>query len=168
MPNPSRQKGEEFRPLAGCSAYLVSSLGYVIGRRGQIVRGAINPDGYLRLKLTDSAGQKFEIKLHRAVALTFHGPAPSGHHIVAHGDGNPANCREDNLRWATQLENHADRRAHGRNPQGERNGRAKLTEQAVAFIRQNPGIAGKQLAKMFGVSPTAIYEVRSGRKWNHG
>ena len=47
------------------------------------------------------AGQK----VHRVVALAFHGEAPSEKYIVDHIDTNRRNNRAENLRWITRLEN---------------------------------------------------------------
>ena len=45
------------------------------------------------------------VPVHRVVATAFHGPAPSGSHVVDHIDTNRQNNRPDNLRWVTRLEN---------------------------------------------------------------
>ena len=47
------------------------------------------------------AGQK----VHRVVALAFHGEAPSEKYVVDHIDTNRRNNRAENLRWITRLEN---------------------------------------------------------------
>jgi len=52
--------------------------------------------GYMNL-----AGQK----VHRVVALAFHGEAPSEKYVVDHIDTNRRNNRAENLRWITRLEN---------------------------------------------------------------
>lgn len=52
--------------------------------------------GYMNL-----AGQK----VHRVVALAFHGEAPNEKHVVDHIDTNRRNNRADNLRWITRLDN---------------------------------------------------------------
>lgn len=44
-------------------------------------------------------------RVHRIVATTFHGPAPSPQHVVDHIDTNRRNNRPENLRWITKLEN---------------------------------------------------------------
>jgi hypothetical protein len=48
-------------------------------------------------------------RVHRLVAMAFHGPPPTGRSEVAHIDGNPTNNRPANLRWVTPAENAADR-----------------------------------------------------------
>lgn len=44
-------------------------------------------------------------RVHRIVATAFHGPAPTGQHVVDHIDTNRQNNRPENLRWLTKLEN---------------------------------------------------------------
>jgi len=54
------------------------------------------------------------ISLNRLVCLTWHGKPPTPKHQAAHWDGDPWNNDEQNLRWATQLENEQDKKRHGR------------------------------------------------------
>jgi hypothetical protein len=44
-------------------------------------------------------------KVHRIVAIAFHGEQPSKSHVVDHIDTNRRNNRPENLRWVTRLEN---------------------------------------------------------------
>ncbi len=44
-------------------------------------------------------------RVHRIVAIAFHGKPPTTQHIVDHIDTNRCNNRPENLRWVTKLEN---------------------------------------------------------------
>lgn len=126
---------------------------------------ASNKRGHRYIRFPSPSGlQRFLI--HRLVLTIFVGPPPTAAHECAHSDGNPANNRLDNLRWATSIENNADKFAHGTNASGERHGAAKLTEAAVREIR-----ASKEfhhvLAARFGVGRVAITKVKSGQRWSH-
>jgi hypothetical protein len=45
------------------------------------------------------------VRVHRIVAIAFHGEPPTPQHIVDHIDTNRRNNRPENLRWLTKLEN---------------------------------------------------------------
>ena len=45
------------------------------------------------------------VRVHRIVALTFHGEPQTKEHVVDHIDTNKQNNRPENLRWVTRLEN---------------------------------------------------------------
>lgn len=122
--------------------------------------------------------------VHRLVCEAFHGPAPFGDAQVAHNDGCRFNNRADNLRWATRSENVEDTRRHGvmpmgarhgrstkpeRTPRGEKHGQAKITEAMVKAIRAEPKWpgSGRALARRFGISPSNVCVIRSGKNWKH-
>jgi hypothetical protein len=52
---------------------------------------------------------------------------------------------------------------------GEQSASAKLTEDAVRFIRARyaAGDRSKDLAKMFGISVSYAWEVATGKTWRH-
>lgn len=114
---------EEWRPIPGWEGlYEVSNLGRVKScprevqgrpgrkpykRPGQLRKPSVNSTGRLQVGLSAPGRKWFNMKVHRAVALAFLGPAPEGCE-VCHNDGNPMNNRLDNLRWGTKKENSAD------------------------------------------------------------
>lgn len=171
---------EEWRPIPGFDGYEVSDLGRVrsvdrevvqispwgglIRRRikGVLLKPGRHPDGHLIVNLSNRiAGTKF---VHKLVLLTFIGPRPRGLQ-ARHFDGNPANNRLDNLRYGTPKDNSEDAFRHGTRIRGERQGRARLTEKDVRDIRAS-NLMGVTLAKMYGVSPTQICNVRNGKAWS--
>ena len=106
----------EWREIAGWPRHWVSNEGEVKGPHSPM-RGSFTEKGYvyvtrsIRENRQQVATKKY--KIHRLVALAFLGPAPEGKPEVAHGDGNPANNRLENLRWASSKENTADCVRHG-------------------------------------------------------
>lgn len=53
--------------------------------------------------------------------------------------------------------------------QGEKNGRAKLTEQDVLAIKEllNLGLTQRRIADMFGVQCSTICYINQGKLWKH-
>jgi hypothetical protein len=72
----------------------------------------------------------------------------------------------DHLYLGSNLDNIADKVAKGRQraAPGERHGMAKLTRNIVAKIRASKETQAV-LARRFGVSPSCISLVRSGKRW---
>lgn len=164
--------GEFWKPIPGSDGYSISSL----GRFRADVRTSNNWGPGLRKQGEVGIGHKYIRFLangkmrreltHRVVLMTFVGPPPSHIHQGAHNDGNPANNRLDNLRWATPKENNADKVAHGTFPLGERAHSSKLTDDQVRYIRECD-LSGSRLAAMFGVTRRTIDRARCGEGWPH-
>ena len=96
-----------------------------------------------------------------------HGPKPDGHQ-VRHSCRNRHCFNPRHVRWGTHTENMRDKRRDGTHGSGERNGRAILTEVAVAEIRrvyQTGSVSHQQLADRYGVSKRAIGRVLNHRTW---
>jgi hypothetical protein len=179
----------EYRTVEGHEGYRVGSDGSVWsrwrmgrehrrdpdGKRWSRSRWA--PDGEWRrlkpiafdklghLKVTLQGGKQRQV--HRLVCAAFHGPPPTPRHEAAHLDGDPANCRADNLAWKTRKENAADMVRHGTVCLGEKHGWHKLTEAAVRLMRERhaAGAAKRALAREFGVSQMTVIRVLPGRSW---
>lgn len=148
--------------------YEVSSHGQVRRRTasvgtyaGRIMSPVPGEHGHLRVGLiVDGALRKFQV--HRLVCLAFHGEAPSEQHVAAHRNGDPADNRVENVRWATQKENIADISVYGPPRAEERASHRKLSREAVAEIRATPKTYGfaTRLAGKFGVSTSCIAAIR--------
>ena len=115
----------------------------------------------------------FERKMreaHRIVCQRVHGDPPDVSYHAAH-DNNGAPCvgrhciNPRHLRWASALENHADREAHGTLGKGRR-GREKLTASDVEKIRGLKGVeVQNDIAKRFGVGRETIGRIHRGESW---
>lgn len=133
---------------------------------GRVIRQFVGKDGYLR---TQIAGKTRLV--HRLVALTYV-PRDVGKPFVNHKDGNKRNNQAENLEWCTRSENM--RHAYALNlksSKGIKNSRNKLSEDAVAFIREHyipkdKEYGAKALARRFGVARQTICAVASGQNWN--
>lgn len=103
--------------------------------------------------------------VHRLVAEKYV-PNPNNKPEVNHLDGNKLNNNDWNLEWSTRLENvhHAVR--NGLMCKGETHGRSKLTEKEVLEIRKKK-MNGRELAKLYNVSPALISLIINRKKWAH-
>lgn len=103
--------------------------------------------------------------VHRLVCYEVHGPPPTAKHLVLHSCHNRSCCNPAHLRWGTPAENMADAVAAGRFI-CDRASSAKLTRSIVLFVRAS-SLPAPTLAAAFGVSDSAIHNIRSGRTWSH-
>lgn len=104
----------------------------------------------------------------KAMCIAAHGAPPTEEHEAAHscGNGHLGCMNPKHLRWATRKDNEADKQLHGTLRQGTKINTHKLTEDQVNYIRSRKGLqTGVSLAKEFGVTPTNISYILSGRYW---
>ena len=158
---------ENWLPVAGWPGYFISDQGNVQGSRGRLLKPCLSrtrPGGVSYLKVTLKVnGKQITPRIHELVLWHFVGPKPNGLE-ARHRNGNNLDNRLENLCWGTSLENNLDRIEHGTMPYGEAHGRAKLTEEQVAYIRAQPH-GSAQLARELGVSYQTIKGIRRGKVW---
>lgn len=163
---------ERWRPVPGFEGrYEVSSHGRVMTlttyrphQTGLVLRPYKNKKGYQYVSFRTNGTRK-SFAVHRLVLEAFAGPCPAGMQ-VAHGNGDPTDNRVENLRWATSVENHADRRRHGRVPEGEANASARLDLSAVKTIKKLKGKASAyEIAHLACVAPSTIQSIWDGKTW---
>lgn len=170
--------GVVVRHVLGWHGYAVSSDGRVFCCRARKPRGAYK--AWREMKLVKgkhyycvslSCWPKRSVEnVHVLVLATFVGPRPKGMH-GCHNDGNPLNNNLINLRWDTYAENTADIERHGRLKHGEGHHNAKLTADAVEYIRAHylsgsREFGGPALGRKFGVTGTTIRRIASGEYWH--
>lgn len=166
---------EEWRPVLGYEGqYEVSSIGRVrslnrivmnrgkgVAKPGKHLTPHLSMFGYFNVRLGGRT-----VSVHRLVLESFVGPCPPGMEACHFPDPTRTNNAISNLRWDTRSANYGDRVPHGTVTNGERNGRAKLTEENVREILLSSE-RGSDLARKFNVSHAAVYEIRKGRNWAH-
>jgi len=116
-----------------------------------------------------SLGRKKKACVHRLVLLAFIGPCPDGME-ACHNNGNPADCRLENLRWDTSAANEADKAKHGTANIGEQNGRSKLTDQKarqIIYTHRTELFSQKEIAEQFGISRATVGMIVNRRHWKH-
>ncbi len=165
----------EWRIIPGWPEYEVSEYGAVrrrlpggspIGKVGRVLRHS--PRRYKHVYLHGQAGRR-HLTVHRLVALAFIGDPPSRSHQVAHYDGNPDNNHYSNLRYATAIENTADKRRHGTIPRGENSRASRFTEAVVRQIRAlgRRGVPQELIADIFGTTQSHIGRILRHESWSH-
>lgn len=140
---------------------------------------ALDRDGYGKFQVTNLSGagpKQWHIRAHVFSHLLYRGPVPPGL-FVLHACDVPSCVNPDHLRAGTQKENIADMDRRGRRgrtplgcrPRGEAHPRATLTEVAVREIRARAAAGERRcdLARLFGVTRSAVYEVVRRRSWRH-
>lgn len=169
---------EEWRAVPGFEGlYEVSDSGLIrsLSRPGTINKNRIyggklispstrKQDGYLVVSLHKS-GKQVQRSLHQIVATAFHGPAPEGHECC-HNNGIKDDCRKDNLRWGTKIENSSDKELHGTLLRGSASPNSKLKESEIIQIRESLENT-VELGRRFGVSNVTIGRIKNRITWTH-
>jgi HNH endonuclease len=108
------------------------------------------------------------IRAHVAMYVAVHGPFPNWM-VVRHSCDNPGCIAIDHLVLGTHADNTRDKMERGRHftgtrPRGIDVNTAKLTEQDVLAIRSDPR-SSRAVGRDYGVSKTAILQIRKRRSW---
>ncbi len=85
---------------------------------------------------------------------------------VLHSCDNPPCCNPAHLREGTQADNVRDMVERGRSLKGDRQPNARLTTESATAILHSP-LNARQLAAIYGVSQTCVYDIRARRRWGH-
>lgn len=161
---------EEWRVIAHAPNYAISSLGRVkrlapgTGTFPGKVLALANTGGYMQVNLSGEGGVR-SCRVHILVAEAFVGPRPTITYQVAHRDGNRANNRVENLRWATPLENAGDDLVNGSRPMGASHPAARLTEEDVAAIRREYTALLARVCERHSLSTSHVKAIISGKAW---
>lgn len=147
--------------------YQVSTFGRVKSfKRGgvKILRPALSRRGYLIAQLWRNAEPR-SLAISRLVALCFI-PNPDNKPQVDHINGMKFNNHVSNLRWVTGIENINYAVELGLIKTGVECSCAKLTEEQVKYIRENPDrLSSLKLAKKFSIAHDAISEIQTGKRY---
>jgi hypothetical protein len=165
----------QYGPIEGFPNYRVGDDGSVWSRKVMGSRGVLgkwkqlakfkDQCGYWYVCIGNTDGTRATRYVHSLVLTAFVGPRPADM-VCAHGDGDPGNNRVSNLRWATKVENAADRRRHGRTKVPKP---IKLTEGQVAVAIEliKSGRTYADIGRQFGVSYQTIKMIGNGTTWRH-
>ena len=168
----------EWRVIPGFENYQASDAGDIRRllsdhrkRHGthKIVNGTVQKSNGYRYHNLYTDGVPKPYRTHRLIAITFLGEPPTPAHHVAHNDGNRLNNSTGNLRWATHIENEADKIIHGTIRKGENNHLSKLTEASVRHARTEfaNGRKIRSIANEMGVTFQNIWCIVHRKTWAH-
>jgi len=110
----------------------------------------------------------FEGKSQRAHRISYFlhkGKIPNGL-IVCHSCDNPPCINPDHLFLGTRLHNNQDAVHKQRHAFGEKNGKAKITEEIAHAIKYADG-KQYEIAKRFGVTQPVVSKIKKGTRWKH-
>lgn len=145
--------------VSPATGQLWSTCGRAIGRKSR--------DGYIRVIVRRAGGSCATWYAHRLVWEVVHGPVPSSME-VDHLDGNPSNCRLDNLQLVTGSENRSLQRARSMAKYGSPSPHCKLSVAEVKAVLRTVGTVPTNVwARRYGVSPPAIRSIRKRKTWRH-
>lgn len=173
--------GVTFESIGRFPGYCFGNDGCVFGCRNKNGKPGFSPRGWYRFKITsnpngrlyvgliNSDGVNIRVSVAALVLEAFVGPRPPGMEACHFPDKDFTNNRLDNLRWDTPKNNAKDRALHGSTARGERVGRSKMTADKVAELRRLhvEGFTGRELSGRFGISPSQVSQIISGRSWSH-
>jgi hypothetical protein len=158
-------------------AYTITNEGVVISNERlvknkhgvRIVKSRVlnqynDKDGYKNVKLSDKSKVTTH-KVHTLVLESFVCKRPERHQ-ACHLNGKRDDNRLENLSWGTPLQNAKDKKRHGTEVNGERNGLSKLKDNDVREIRKS-NKSHEELAKIYGVRASHISKIRKKKAWKH-
>lgn len=96
---------KELIPREGIPPISVSNHGKLKLGRGNITKGSLDKDGYLKVRLTCNDGKVCSFGAHRLVAQAFIENTDTEATMVNHRNGIKADNRVENLEWVTNTQN---------------------------------------------------------------
>ena len=124
---------------------------------------------YPSVNIRSIAGVSVVRRIHMLVLFTFVGPCPEGFEARHFPNRDPSDNRLCNLEWSDHTTNIRDRKTHGTDNAGSRNGQSKITEEIARtmMIRRMNGERVKDIARDFQVGESAVSEISRGVMWKH-
>lgn len=160
---------ETWKPVPGYGGYEISDRGRIRRTVTRLIKPTpiIRGDGTRFVVGLKKNGKSKQEQFHRLLLSAFISPPPSKTHQARHLDGNPSNNKLDNLAWGTPTENQRDRKTHGTDSSGSKNGGAKLTTKQAALVRREykSGKSPSAIASAFGITPQQVWSIGTGRSW---
>lgn len=165
---------EVWKTIPDAEGYEASNLGRIRSwlkwkrdpKVPRILKPAPDKHGVLQVVLMRDKKGKTEAVC-RLVLYAFRGIPENRKLMCRHRNGKPSDNNLSNLRWGTSKQNQNDRIRHGTSNRGIQNGRGKLSEKDVRFIRLKlqQGLSQSVLARQFKIHQSAVCNIAQGRNW---
>lgn len=126
-------------------------------------KGKVNAYGYGELRIPTGTSHRQYQRAHR-ISYQIHHPEWSGEGVVMHSCDNRRCWNPDHLSLGSPADNVLDMASKDRCEYGSLHHSAKLSENKVSLIRSSE-LPVKDLALMYGVSKSAIYQAKRGKTW---
>ena len=152
--------------------YYVSNMGRVKDENGKFLPIHTNKEGYCQIHLGSGRKGRKTWRLHRLVATIFI-PNPNNLSDINHINFDRSDNRVCNLEWISHTDNVRYSYKHGRHEGrqvGEKNNKARLTEEQVIDIRRkydSGEMTQIELAKEYNVGWSTIYNIVNRLTWKH-
>lgn len=176
---------DAFEPIPDYPMYRINKLGVIesacrtwnSSRTWKLLHPRINADGYAHIHMRNPTTKKRKaFKVASLVLSVFGSPRPRDL-VCCMRNGNPRDCRLENLQWGTWLESKAIRDKLGHTARGTKNGRARLSEEDVRWIRaywdnqrnwRDGRLEGSSaVALRFGIDPKVVRDIGKRRIWKN-
>ena len=161
--------GEQWLPIPNFDGYHESNYGRTKSfkyKTPRIMKPALHSGGYLYIDVCKDGKHK-RFYVHILVAELFI-PNPEHKPQVNHRYGCKLDNYFENLEWSTEAENSQHAVKTGLAKPAQKNPRAKLTNEQVLYIRNNPdGLTIKQLADKFNVVTVTISGIQTGKVYKN-
>lgn len=130
---------------------------------------ARDPRGYGRFRLNGNGRKGRTVFAHR-LAWEWANDRSADGFVIRHRCDNPTCVNPAHLNIGSHADNVRDRMERGRSVyvRGDKNGKAKLTEESVREMKRLFGtLSNLEIAKRYGVSPITVCGIKKGRWWRH-
>lgn len=136
-----------------------------MSKNGCMVAEGHNCDRYGYPRISYAHGKRKLIA--KFIYESIYGPWEDGK-VMRHTCNNRACINPAHIIPGTQKENMMDRTAIGKDPVGEKNGRAILNTKKVIEIRKDQGkVSAQTLAEHYGVKDHTIRDIWARKIWKH-
>lgn len=155
---------ERWKAIPGMYPFEASSAGRIRnGKTGHIKAQSKQSDGRLQVGLWLD-NRTIPYRVHRLIALTFHGPRPEGLEI-RHLNGDMHDNRACNLRYGTHSENEQDKVQHGTHHHARKTHCKQGHPFDAANTYINPG-SGQRVCRVCSARFKAAHQARKKRLLN--